>query len=165
MENASKALLMAAGVLIGVLILSLAVYLFVSFGTASAELHKQKEQDQINQFNAQFTSYENKDDVTIYDVVSVARLASENNIYYEFEKGNNYTDSDFYIKVTLNGNSNGIEKGDNHTGDTDYEALISNEINSINYATAPDLPKYTCTVTISPKTQRVCKVEFNKKTN
>ena len=34
MENASKALLMAAGVLIGVLILSLAVYLFENFGTA-----------------------------------------------------------------------------------------------------------------------------------
>ena len=32
MENASKALIMAGGVLIGVLIISLAVYLFVSFG-------------------------------------------------------------------------------------------------------------------------------------
>ena len=41
MENASKALIMAAGVLIGILILSLAVYLFVSFGNTSRELHKQ----------------------------------------------------------------------------------------------------------------------------
>ena len=31
MENASKALLMAAGVLIGVMILSIAVYLFYTF--------------------------------------------------------------------------------------------------------------------------------------
>lgn len=32
MENASKALIMAGGVLIGILILSLAVYLFIDFG-------------------------------------------------------------------------------------------------------------------------------------
>ena len=51
MENASKALLMAAGVLIGVLILSLAVYLFANFGTASAEIHKQKDMNEINKFN------------------------------------------------------------------------------------------------------------------
>lgn len=100
MENASKALLMAAGVLIGILILSLAVYLFVSFGTTSAELHKQIDQNRINEFNSQFTVYEEKDDVTIYDVVTVANLATENNIYYEFNKRNSVTDGkDNYISV------------------------------------------------------------------
>ena len=42
MENASKALLMAAEVLIGLLILSLAVYLFADFGSTSAEINKKK---------------------------------------------------------------------------------------------------------------------------
>ena len=74
MENASKALLMAAGVLIGVLILSLAVYLFANFGTASAEIHKQKDMNEINKFNTQFTSYEGKE-CTVHDIVSVANLA------------------------------------------------------------------------------------------
>ncbi len=69
MENASKALLMAAGVLIGIMVLSLAVYLFVTFGSTSAQMHQQKEQDQLNQFNSQFTSYEGKEDITIYDIV------------------------------------------------------------------------------------------------
>ena len=67
MENASKALLMAAGVLIGVLILSLAVYLFANFGTASAEIHKQKDMNEINKFNTQFTSYEGKE-CTIHEI-------------------------------------------------------------------------------------------------
>ena len=40
MENASKALLMAGGVLIGLLIIALAVYLFTSFGTTSAEVNR-----------------------------------------------------------------------------------------------------------------------------
>ena len=85
MENASKALLMAAGVLIGIMVLSLAVYLFVTFGSTSAQMHQQKEQDQLNQFNSQFTSYEGKEDITIYDIVTVANLATENNKYYEFD--------------------------------------------------------------------------------
>ena len=39
MENASNALLIAGGVLIGVLILSLAVYLFADFGAKSADIN------------------------------------------------------------------------------------------------------------------------------
>lgn len=50
MENASKALIMAAGILIGVAILSLAVYLFVSFGSASAKIHEQNDANRINEF-------------------------------------------------------------------------------------------------------------------
>ena len=78
MENASKALLMAASVLIGVLILSLAVYLFTSFGSTSAELHKQQDEQRLEQFNTQFSSYEGKEGgITIYDVVTIANLATE----------------------------------------------------------------------------------------
>lgn len=82
MENASKALIMAAGVLIGVLIISLAVYLFADFGSTSAEINRQNEQQKIVQFNSQFTSYIGKE-LTIYDVVTILGYAQENNIYYE----------------------------------------------------------------------------------
>lgn len=82
MENASNALLMAAGILIGVLVLSLAVYLFADFGATSAEINKQSEQQKIIQFNSQFTSYEDKE-LTIYDVVTILGYAQENNKYYE----------------------------------------------------------------------------------
>lgn len=103
MENASKALLMAAGVLIGILIISLAVYLFVSFGSTSAEIHKQNDEQQIEQFNSQFTSYEGKK-CTIYDVVTVANLATENNKYYELKKSNlndRMQGNDNYISVRV----------------------------------------------------------------
>ena len=58
MENASKALIMAAGVLIGMLILSLAVYLYIDFGTSAAQINSQITEQQIAQFNSKFTSYE-----------------------------------------------------------------------------------------------------------
>ena len=56
MENASKALLMAAGVLIGILILSLGVYLFVSFSQHASQTYDQIKEDQINQFNSEFVA-------------------------------------------------------------------------------------------------------------
>ena len=82
MENASKALIMAAGVLIGVILLSLMAYMFLSFAMSSAEMHKDNEQNRLNQFNSQFDSYEGNEGLTIYDVVTVANLATESNIYY-----------------------------------------------------------------------------------
>lgn len=89
MENASKALLMAGGILIGVLILSLAAYLFVDFGSTSAEIHRQNEEKQLTEFNSKFTAYEGYKDndgnwqITIYDIITLAGYAKENNKYYE----------------------------------------------------------------------------------
>lgn len=83
MENASKALIMAGGVLIGILLLSLAVYLFIDFGTTSAKINDKNAQQQIVEFNSKFTSYEGKTNLTIYEVLTVAGYAKENNEYYK----------------------------------------------------------------------------------
>lgn len=89
MENASKALVMAGGVLIGVLIMSLAVYLFVDFGSTSAKINAKNAEQQLVEFNSKFTSYEGyRDDdgnwkITIYDIITLAGYAKENNDYYE----------------------------------------------------------------------------------
>ncbi len=101
MENASKALLMAASVLVGVVILSLAVYLYISFSGSANEIGKQMEEGQLQQFNNQFTSYvDKKDTLTIYDVVTVANLARDNNNYYQLTSP---TDNNFYIQVNCEG--------------------------------------------------------------
>lgn len=143
MENASKALLMAAGVLIGVLILSLAVYLFANFGMASAEVHKQKDISDINKFNTQFTSYEGKE-CLIQDVVSVVNLAINNNNNYSLdaEAGNSY-----YITVNIKNVKSNLEKQN-----TDLNGLIKTNLDK----------KYKCTTDINSKTQRVCKVTFEQ---
>lgn len=89
MENASKALVMAGGVLIGILLLSLAVYLFADFGATSARVNEQNAQKQIVEFNSRFTAYENYKDengewkITIYDIISLATYAKEYNAYNE----------------------------------------------------------------------------------
>lgn len=89
MENASNALIIAGGVLIGILIISLAMYLFVDFGSTSAQIHAQNDLKQINQFNTKFTAYVGNNDITIYDIISVAEYAAENNAYYSDSLGEN----------------------------------------------------------------------------
>lgn len=176
MENASKALLMAAGVLIGILILSLGVYLFVTFGSASAEMHKMNEESQINQFNSQFTSYVGKKDVTIYDVVTVANLATENNKNYEYTKRNSAGDGkDSYISVQFMNsdisdyNGRFIEKGfDTSSKDiTDYyNTLIVKDLENMGRNPNPevsDLTQYNCKTYISKYTKKVYKIIFEKK--
>ncbi len=177
MENASKALLMAAGVLIGVLILTLAVYLFATFGATSAELHKQQATDRLNEFNSQFTSYEekNKNGLTIYDFITVASLATENNKYYDLPDKMGISanslptnQSDYYVSVFIQGkNTNygfGKDTESNNVNDA-YQNLINEELNKIRpMAGEEKLPLYECTVSISSTTQRVYKVEFRLKT-
>lgn len=96
MENASKALLMAGGVLIGILILSLATFLFINFGSTSQDIYNQMEEDKLTQYNAQYTVYSGRDGITIYDIISIANLAKENNDYYK-----DYTDYESTYKVQV----------------------------------------------------------------
>lgn len=89
MENASRALMIAAGVLIGVLIASLAVYVFTDLGGQAARVNSNNEQKRIESFNSQFTAYTGyfEEDtsgnktwkITIYDIVTLRGKAKENN--------------------------------------------------------------------------------------
>ena len=82
MENASNALLIAAGVLIGIMVLSIAVFLFADFSSTSRDVQASITANQLQEFNAQFNIYANRNDLTIYDVISIANLAKQNNEQY-----------------------------------------------------------------------------------
>lgn len=76
MENASKALLMAAGVLLGIILISFAVYTFRSVASLSEEYDENQERTQIASYNNKFEKY-NRDDLTVHDIISVLNLAME----------------------------------------------------------------------------------------
>jgi hypothetical protein len=166
MENASKALLMAAGVLIGMMVLSLMVYLFISFGSTSQEIREEQAQKQLNQFNTQFTSYVGKNN-TIYDVVTAANLATKNNIYYELEHKGVATGKDNYISVYLENNNfqvkdrGWIERGYNDIRSKNYDDIIRAGLADLK--AGGTLAEYTCEVKISTETQRVYWVKFVRK--
>ena len=93
---------MAGGVLIGILILSLAAYLFADLGSTSAEISAQNAQKQITEFNSKFTAYEGYKDkagnwqITIYDIISLAGYAKENNEYYK-----DVNDEQIDVKISI----------------------------------------------------------------
>lgn len=156
MENASKALIMAAGVLIGIMILSLAVYLFTSFGSSTAQMGEKIKQDQLNKFNSQFTSYDGKEGLTIYDIITVANLATENNKYYNYSNRNDTNQNDSYVSVIL-GNLHIEGKNEEY-----YNKLITEDTSKINNV-SDSLANYTCKVDINQITSRVYKITFSVK--
>lgn len=162
MENASKALLMAGGVLLGVLILSLAVFLFTNFGGTSSRIHDNIEENQTAQFNSQFTKYVGNENVTIHDVVTMANLATENNKYYEFPKrGSMPSGDDYYITVLLDGARIEYGYGNTQSEITQrYNNLLSAQVGSIT-DTSSELKKYNVQVEMSEKTKRVYIVRCN----
>ena len=146
MENASKALIMAGGVLVGVLVLSLMVYLFADFGSTSAQINAQNKQNQLAQFNSKFAIYEGKEGLTIYDVITVAGYAKENNKYYEGNESNQ-------IIVYLQ------NKQINDYTQEQYNQLIQTDRNTM----TTELPQYTCKILSYNSDGRVKEIKFNKK--
>lgn len=109
MENATKALIIAAGVLIGIMILSIGTYLYYSLGTYVDQTKQEIEQNAISRFNTQFLNYKNIEvdkngkeyasfQLTIQDIITVANMAYENNKSYNMTK-EDANDTTLYVKV------------------------------------------------------------------
>lgn len=155
MENASQALLMAAAILIGVLIIAVGVYLFTMFGNNSSTMYDQLTQRQIDEFNAQFYKYEDQETVRIHDIITVANIAKENNLNYEYTSIN---EGPFYITVTIS-NLSGSEGQNLETMDTEKANKLLSE-----YSVNGSNPIYfKCTeVTFNDDTKRVNSITFEK---
>ena len=98
MENASKALIMAGGVLVGVMIITLAVFLFQNFGAFTAEIEQKNAQKALAEFNSSYTKYEGKD-VTAHEIVTAANEAKDNNERYNLTNMRLPDDNSYYIRV------------------------------------------------------------------
>ena len=175
MEDASKALMIAAGVLIGMLILSLGVYLYYSLGTYITANQETMNTNELNQFNTQFIKYINYEEqtgpidvnkiefeLTIHDVVTVANLAYENNQKYNMTSlTENYDETTLYLTVNAD-----IAKED---GTIEYrqhlEKIINTESADILKNNNNINQKYICRtsdISYSSVTGRICSISFTK---
>ena len=104
MENASKALEMAAGVMLGVLLFSLVAYFFTSISSWPEQQDDEKSSQQTAQFNLEYEVYYKKG---MYgaDVISCLTKAENNNEkYYEggnFLSGQRYGET-YWVNVYVN---------------------------------------------------------------
>lgn len=144
MENASKALIMSGSILIGVIILSIATYLFATFGSHSKEIQEQVDARVIAEFNNNFTKYQGNIRCTIHDIVNCAKFAQKVNEQMDVQDG-----SDFYIHVYLQNNNpkelttNYSEEGTRKWTDLISKNLIGNYTDD-NGNPKTDTKYYTC---------------------
>ena len=124
MENASKALIMAAEVLIGLIIISIGVAIFNMFQAYSRDTVEQINEAQIAEFNNNFlkyygkASYEDAENVpirvSIHDIISLANFAKQNNEKYdttnEYSGNLNSIKDTLYVRVCISKGPEGLEK-------------------------------------------------------
>lgn len=79
MENATKALLIAGGVLIAIIILSVMVIMFQKTGNVTKTYDQTISQEEITKFNSNFTKYIGQK-LTIHEVVTISNFANSNNV-------------------------------------------------------------------------------------
>lgn len=125
MDSASKAIIIAGGVLIGMLVIAVSMYMLTSFRTFYEQSMEQFEMQQITSFNSFFTQYTspikgydayniigkineiNADDNSNYSISFVDTITREGTFYFteNLNKDYNYSysyDSDGVIKsVTI----------------------------------------------------------------
>lgn len=87
MENASKALLMAAGVILGVMLLSSMIYMFRQGAKVTKSYDERQISRQLELYNSNFEYY-NKSNNTIMDIISLANLAFDVNMNSNYDKLN-----------------------------------------------------------------------------
>lgn len=119
MENATKALFMAAGVLIGMIILSLGVYLYMSIGSYVKTSQEEINMQSISKFNTQFYNYVTEENLSysFQDVISIANVAYENNAQKELLDEKGASEGTDYVEVLIFGvvePSSGIETSKIH---------------------------------------------------
>jgi type II secretory pathway pseudopilin PulG len=123
MENASKALLMAGGVLIAVLIIGILLYSFGSMSGYFEEQASQEEIEQLAEFNNQYEAY-NRKLLRGTDVVSVLNKAINNNEKYGV---NGYNEPNYLIEVefTIKDTTGNLQDGQTYNI-SNYEIIKQN---------------------------------------
>lgn len=149
MENASKALIIAASALISMLIIAFMIYSFSIFRGVNSDIDDEQENIEIQKFNSKFLQYAEPDVIiNAQDIITITNLANDNNQKYYLQ---NNEDGALYITVTVKMKDkqiiNNFEKKSMQEK-TDF--IKNNEGN------------YTCTVEKNNNTNRVSKITIQE---
>lgn len=156
---------MAAEILLGVMLISIAVYLFNTMGNYSAETTAQIEETQITQFNNQFLKYYGTSGgetitCTIHDIVDVANLAQQNNVANGFEEIETISSGSYYIQIDLTVNSRTQTNIESWSQEELINLIKDNDITEDEYG-QPVTKSFECTeVGIGADTKRVNYMKF-----
>lgn len=97
MENASKALLIAAGILIGLILITMIIYGYSQISSYYKAKEENREIEQLVDFNKQYIPY-NRDDVRGSDLLSLVNKI----IDYNVQKTDNMNEENIDISIKIN---------------------------------------------------------------
>ena len=104
MENVSRALIIAAGVLIAIIVLSLFIAMYSRMSSISKTQEEVLKQTQLQEFNAQYEAY-NKQVMYGVDVISLSNKIDQNNLDNPRERIELYINNEKITKTSNTGNS------------------------------------------------------------
>lgn len=164
MENASKALIMAGGILIAIMVISLGVYIFSKFGDFAKNQETQVFEKNVTEFNAQFTKFEGAEDITAQDVVTVINIARNNNKMYNLEDSEGHKEGNYYVNATVTVNGKTYNQNQNYQKESPYKNNLNTFLKDNSFDNAGNLILYKCNIKdYDDITGRVCSIEFSKK--
>jgi len=82
MENASNALLISGGILVAMLIIATAVFIFTTYSGLGESYERQLSATEIQKFNENFIKYIGRNNIKIQEIVSITNFAKEYNDKY-----------------------------------------------------------------------------------
>lgn len=149
MENASKALIYAGEILLGVLLLTFMVFLFHSLGTFSDTVDENIETKNINEFNAPLEKYRGRTDITVQDIVTIGNYAKEYNEQIE----------SIQIKVIVSGVESKYTSAHTLKDDKEQYEFIKKYSNSA----TNEIIYFECTqMTYNEETGRISEIKLKK---
>lgn len=131
MENASKALLMVAGVFLVMLILALVIFAWGKFSDYQNAKDSLVDIEDTAKFNEQFTHYD-RDDVQGYEILSLANQVIDYNRRRSNEGQNNEKYNPIKLVVTLNNDNKKFSYDENNLLINSNEYTISKTVNTFN---------------------------------
>ncbi len=181
MENASKALIMAASVLLGLMIISIGVALFSSFSEYGRTTIEQAEEYKITEWNNNYSKYygrvatydatknryvDKPIEVTAHDIVSVANHAKQNNSDYELDQTYAGNENSYYVQVVVKEKAKQYLNFETFTEKEKNQFLLENalveEKDELGRVIGTKRKVYQCDEVIySPVTKRVMKITFS----
>ncbi len=151
MENATKALIIAGAVLIGIILLSIGVALWRNFSNFSAENAQSTRTRQLEEFNVKFKKYEfnpqgasddEKNYITAQDVRTIVNLAKDYNnkynkeiieVFYKNTKSINGWNEEEWVKFLNTANSSKLK----YAMTTQHSSSNSDIVNRIDIKEIP----------------------------
>ncbi len=103
MENASKALLMAGGMILSILLITLLVYAWSLFSKYQSSNDELADIEDVAKFNQQFTNYD-RDDVEGYELISLINKVVDYNHRKSSTGTNDIKNKPITIEILLKGN-------------------------------------------------------------